>query len=99
MIRLLTLTILIILPGVTPEKPDTNFKSIHQVQSEKHAADTLRPDTVKKIEPARVELIPAVVPKTKALSYASLFVVVILLLTILILILILIRSRRKIKRE
>ena len=99
MTDILALTIFIALPGATPEKADTNFKSIHRVQSEEHGTDTLRPDAIQRVEPAREGSIPAVVPKTKALSYASLLVVVILLLALLITILVVLRSRQKIKRE
>lgn len=95
MIQLLTLTIIGFMPGVTPEKPDTNFKSIHQVQSEEMKNDTVRPDTVKITNPARGDSLPAIVPRVKALSSTTLLLVIIILLLILIVILILIRSRQK----
>jgi uncharacterized membrane protein YukC len=88
-----------ILPAAAPEKPDTNFKSIHQIQSQEHAADTLRPDTVKENTTVKTEFPPAVVPKVKTLSYASLLIVVLILLLILLVILIVIRHRQMIKRE
>jgi hypothetical protein len=99
MIPTIALALCFVLPAAAPEKPDTNFKSIHQVQSEEHRTDTLRLDTVKRNEPVRTESLPAVVSKVKALGYASLFIVVLILLVILIVILVVIRYRQKIKRE
>jgi uncharacterized membrane protein len=89
MIPLLILTIGFILPAAVPERPDSNFKSIHQVQAEEHASDTLQPDTA--VKPP--------LPNLKAVGYATYFLVVVLLLIILLVVLILIRSRQKIKRE
>jgi len=99
MIPIIALAICFILPAAAPEKPDTNFKSIHQVQSEEHTADTLSPDTFRRNEPVKTESIPKVVPKVKVLGYASLFIVILILLVILIVILVVIRYRQKIKRE
>jgi hypothetical protein len=93
------LTIVFILPAATPERPDSNFKSIHQVQSQEHARDTLPPDTAAGKKPAAADSVSVPVPGSKTLSYATYFLVIILLLAILTVILILLRSRHKIKRE
>jgi uncharacterized membrane protein len=89
MIPILVLTIGLILPAAAPERPDTNFKSIHQVQTEEHSADTLKHDTAA----------PPAVPTSKAIGYATYFLIVVLMLVILVVVLVLIRTRNKIKRE
>jgi cytochrome bd-type quinol oxidase subunit 1 len=84
----------------SPEgRPDTNFKSIHQLQSEEHKGDTLRSDTVIKREPGPVDVNPKAVPPVKALGFATLLVVVIIILIILITILLVLRYRRKAKLD
>lgn len=80
-------------------RPDTNFKSIHQLQSEEHEGDTLRSDTAVKHEPVPVDSNPKAVPPVKTLGFATLLVVVIIILIILIALLLILRYRRKAKPE
>jgi len=80
-------------------RPDTNFKSIHQLQSEEHRGDTLRSDTAIKHKPVPVDSNPKAVPPVKALGFATLLVVVIIILIILIAILLVLRYRRKAKPD
>lgn len=72
------------------EKPDTNFKSIHQVQSEQN-----RPDPVRPGNPAPVDTVAVAPPANKILGTATLFVVVFILLLITVCVAIVFIFRRK----
>lgn len=72
------------------EKPDTNFKTIHQIQAEQN-----RPDSIQQANPAPAETAAAPLPTTRFLGTTSLFVVVFVLLVIVICLLVILGFRRR----
>ena len=88
---LLTLIPALALSAVPVEKPDTNFKSIHQVQSELNRPDS----SVRPGNPAPVDTTAVIPPANKVLSTATLFVVVFIILVITVCVVIIFGFRRK----
>ncbi len=88
---LLTLIPALALSAVPVEKPDTNFKSIHQVQSEQNRPDS----SVRPGNPAPVNTAAAAAPVNRTLSMATLLVVVFIILVIVVCVVVIFSFRRK----
>lgn len=80
-------------------KPDSNFKSIHQLELEQHQKDTTKSDTIEKIQELEKENIPSEETQVKAVINFSLLIVISVLLIITIAILLIVRSVYRAKRE
>lgn len=72
------------------EKPDTNFKTIHQIQTEQN-----RPDPIRSGNPTPAETTAAPLPVRRVLGTTTLLVVVFILLVIVVCLLVILDFQRQ----
>jgi len=65
-------------------KPDTNFKSIHQIEYELHQKDTTKVDTTLKIKSEKINTLPEVNRQVGTIINFSLLILIIIILIVIV---------------